>query len=130
MEKQFVENFINSQKQERILFELVKKREKAIDRFSHNAKAILNANRIVLTGEKLQEYDIKKVLYSYIEENVKVYVLSGNNNYDKQIMTLNSAIPLIFNEFLPMIITDGEHFALIKEELSGSYSKKYVLIKQ
>ena len=29
-----------------------------------------------------------------------------------------------------MIITDGEHFALIKEELSGSYSKKYVLIKQ
>ena len=128
METKFVNLFVLKTKQERILFELFKKRNHAIDRFAHNSILILNQNKIVLSGEKLQQDDIIKELFNYVSLNVDVYVIACNEKFDKQIMKLSEAIMAFFDDPLQMIITDGEKFALIKEELSGNYSQKYLLI--
>ena len=128
METKFVNLFVLKTKQERMLFELFKKRNPAIDRFAHNSILILNQNKIVLSGEKLQQEDIIKELFNYVSLKVDVYVIACNEKFDKQIMKLSEAIMAFFDDPLQMIITDGEKFALIKEELSGNYSQKYLLI--
>ena len=129
METKFVNNFIIRQKQERILFEFQKKRNRALDRFAHDAKAILNSNKIVLFGEHLQVESVTKVLQDYkISLKNMVYIISGNETLDKNVISLREAVKFFFNDYLQMVVTDGEYFALIKEELSGNYSQKYVLI--
>lgn len=129
METKFVNNFLIRQKQERILFEFQNKRCRAVDRFSHDAKLILNSNKIILSGEHLRIEDVMKVLHDYnISLEVMSFIISGNETLDKNIIRLREAIKLFFNDYLQMVVTDGEHFALIKEETSGSYSQKYVLI--
>ena len=131
METKFVNNFLIRQKQERILFEFQKKRSRAVDRFSHDVKVILNSNKIILFGEHLQIEDVVKALHDYnISLRVMVCIISGNETLDKNIISLQEAIKFFFNDYLQMVITDGEHFALIKEETLGSCSQKYVLINQ
>lgn len=135
METKFVNNFVNNflikQKQERILFEFQKKRSRAIDRFSHDVKVLLNSNKILLSGEYLRIDDVVKALQDYnISLRAMVCIISGNETLDNNIISLQEAIKFFFNDYLQMVITDGEHFALIKEETSGSYSQKYVLINQ
>lgn len=135
METKFVNNFVNNfliiQRQERILFEFQKKRSRAIDRFSHDVKVLLNSNKILLSGEHLRIDDVVKALQDYnISLRVKVCIISGNETLDNNIISLQEAIKFFFNDYLQMVITDGEHFALIKEETSGSYSQKYVLVNQ
>lgn len=131
METKFVNNFLIKQKQERILFEFQKKRSRAVDRFSHDVKGILNSNKIILSGEHLQIEDVVKTLQDYnISLRVMVCIISGNETLDKNIVSLQESIKFFFNDYLQMVITDGEHFALIKEETSGSCSQKYVLINQ
>lgn len=135
METKFVNNFVNNflirQKQERILFEFQKKRSRAIDRFSHDVKVLLNSNKILLSGEHLRIDDIVKALQDYnISLRAMVCIISGNETLDNNIISLQEGIKFFFNDYLQMVITDGEHFALIKEETSGSYSQKYVLINQ
>lgn len=131
METKFVNNFLIRQKQERILFELQKKRSRAIDRFSHDVKVLLNSNIILLSGEHLRIDDVVKALQDYnISLRAMVCIISGNETLDNKIISLQEAIKFFFNDYLQMVITDGEHFALIKEETSGSYSQKYVLINQ
>ena len=135
METKFVNNFVNNflirQKQERILFEFQKKRSRAIDRFSHDVKVLLNSNKILLSGEHLRIDDVVKALQDYnISLRAMVCIISGNETLDNNIISLQEAIKFFFNDYLQMVITDGEHFALIKEETSGSYSQKYVLINQ
>ena len=116
--------------QERLFFELQKKRDKAIDRFSHNAAEMLDLTRVVLSGKKLQTNDINTELCDYVNKDANVWVISANSKYDKKIMTLNKSILLFFEDYLPIIITDGEHFALVKEEFSDASTQKYVLIKK
>lgn len=129
METKFVNNFLIRQKQERILFEFQKKRSRAIDRFSHDVKVLLNSNKILLSGEHLRIDDVVKALQDYnISLRTMVCIISGNETLDNKIISLQEAIKFFFNDYLQMVITDGEHFALIKEETSGSYSQKYVLI--
>jgi len=135
METKFVNNFVNNflirQKQERILFEFQKKRSRAIDRFSHDVKVLLNSKKILLSGEHLRIDDVVKALQDYnISLRAMVCIISGNETLDNKIISLQEAIKFFFNDYLQMVITDGEHFALIKEETSGSYSQKYVLINQ
>lgn len=129
METKFVNNFLIRQKQERILFEFQKKRSRAIDRFSHDVKVLLNSSKILLSGEHLRIDDVVKALQDYnISLRAMVCIISGNETLDNKIISLQEAIKFFFNDYLQMVITDGEHFALIKEETSGSYSQKYVLI--
>lgn len=77
MEEKFVKMFTQKQYQDRLLFELnSKKREKAIDRFSHNAKNILKENLILMQGANIKIEDVKKVLN--IHKNSKeVYLICG-----------------------------------------------------
>ena len=81
MEEKFVKMFILKQYQDRLLFELnSKKREKAIDRFSHNAKNVLKENLILMQGANIKIEDVKKVLN--IHKNSKeVYLISLNSLY-------------------------------------------------
>lgn len=131
METKFVNNFLMKQKRERILFELQKKRVRAVDRFSHDVMAMLNSNKIILFGEHLRKEEIIKVLLAYnISLEVMVCIISGNETLDNKIISLQDAIKFFFNDYLQMVITDGEHFALIKEETSGNYSQKYILINR
>lgn len=131
METNFVNNFIIKQRQERILFEFQKKRDRAVDRFAHGAKDILKSNKIILSGEHLQIEDIVNALQSYgILLDVKTYIISGNVALDKKSMSLREALKYFFTDFLQIIITDGECYALIKEETSGNYAQKYILINK
>lgn len=126
MEEKFVKMFIKKQYQERLLFELSsKKREKAIDRFSHETKKLLKENLILMQGEKISQEDIEKLLG--IKKNSKdVYVITLNSLYDKKLIQLERAFNIFFDEYLPMIII-GETFALIRQETSGNDSMKFVL---
>lgn len=126
MEEKFVKMFIQKQYQDRLLFELnSKKREKAIDRFSHNAKNVLKENLILMQGANIKIEDVKKVLN--IHKNSKeVYLISLNSLYDKKLMKFELAFNIFLDEYLPMIII-GETFALIRQETSGNLSLKYVL---
>ena len=126
MEEKFVKMFIKKQYQERLLFELnSKKREKAIDRFSHEAKKLLKENLILTQSEKIRQDDIEKFLS--IKKNCKdVYIITLNSLYDKKFIKLELAITIFFDEYLPMIIV-GETFALIKQEASWNTSMKFVL---
>lgn len=128
METKFIKNFILKQRQERLQFELLKKRQDAIDRFAHDAKLILIQNKIVLNSEKLQQDDVVKELVKYTSLKVEVYIIACCEKFDKQRMELSQAIKIFFEDPLQMIVTDGENFALVKEETSGSYSQKYLLL--
>ena len=72
METKFVNNFLIRQKQERILFEFQKKRSRAIDRFSHDVKVLLNSNKILLSGEHLRIDDVVKALQDYIKQKASI----------------------------------------------------------
>ena len=125
MEEKFVKMFIQKQYQDRLRFELTsKKREKAINRFSHNAKQLLKENLILKQGEKISKEDIEKVFKK--ETNKDVYLISLNPIYDQKLEGFSSAINIFFDEFLPMIII-GESFALIRQETSGNASIKFLL---
>ena len=49
---------------------------------------------------------------------------------DEKSMSLLEALKYFFTDFLQIIITDGECYALIKEETSGNYAQKYILINK
>ena len=79
MEEKFVKMFIKKQYQERLLFEFnSKKREKAIDRFSHEAKNVLKENLILMQAVK-KKYGItivnknKLIIFATKLRNRKYY---------------------------------------------------------
>ncbi|MDE6945669.1 MAG: hypothetical protein K2P14_00650 [Anaeroplasmataceae bacterium] len=111
IEKVFIETFIKKDYQKRIIYELTKKREKALSRFSHNACDILNKdNNILLIYDKdsivtlIQNKDIL---------NKDCYFIS--RFFDGEIVKLEIALKEAFEDLCSSIII-LTNLVIIKEE--------------
>ena len=62
--------------------------------------------------------------------NFRLNLLKADIALDEKSMSLLEALKYFFTGFLQIIITDGECYALIKEETSGNYAQKYILINK
>ena len=107
VEQFFVKTYIDKDYQERLLFELnsIKKRSKALSRFSHDAETVLNKvldKRIITDLSELHEND------------KAVYVISGDEN-DGMYIPFEDAMRYCENTYTSVILI-GNSFSLIKEE--------------
>ncbi len=131
IEELFVRTFVKKRLQERIIFELssLKNRQKAIDRFSHNAEEVLESKYILAKSEKITITEIENELLKYCDKNKEVYMFSMNE-YDGKMVFVKEAVENCMKEFMPVIITcGGDKFAFVKTEVSGGSSMKYFLKK-
>lgn len=122
MEQGFVEKFVNKQFKERINFELrsKKKRNNAIDRFSHDADLIIEKKYLVAKSTKFDEKEIRKYLL-----NIPIYVLSykySNGFY----MSNEDAIDYLFEES-SVVLLIFENICIIKSENEYNQAEYYIL---
>ena len=114
----FVKTYIDKDYQERLLFELnsIKKRSKALSRFSHDAEKVLNKvldKRIITDLSELHEND------------KAVYVISWDEN-DGMYIPFEDAMRYCENTNTSVILI-GNSFSLIKEETETGKPKIFYL---
>ena len=118
VEQFFVKTYIDEDYQERLLFELnsMKKRSKALSRFSHDAEKVLNKvldKRIITDLSELHEND------------KAVYVISWDEN-DGMYIPFEDAMRYCENTYTSVILI-GNSFSLIKEEAETGKPKIFYL---
>ena len=118
VEQFFVKTYIDKDYQERLLFELnsMKKRSKALSRFSHDAETVLNKvldKRIITDLSELHEND------------KAVYVISWDEN-DGMYIPFEDAMRYCENTSTSVILI-GNSFSLIKEEVETGKPKIFYL---
>ena len=118
VEQFFVKTYIDKDYQERLLFELnsIKKRSKALSRFSHDAETVLNKvldKRIITDLSELHEND------------KAVYVISWDEN-DGMYIPFEDAMRYCENTNTSVILI-GNSFSLIKEETETGKPKIFYL---
>ena len=114
IEISFVKKYVKKEYQERLIFELQSKkhREKAISRFSHFSKRILNNCFEECGLSEINALLIKK------DANEKCYIISHDKN-DGKMLLLVDAVEYCKNSYMTVIlIFDG--FVIVKEELERS----------
>lgn len=128
IEKIFVTKFVVKNYQERILFELnsVKKRERALSRFAHDAKTFLQLQKIVVQSSQLSFEDIKKYIPQALSGKEYCYIIGGDN-YDKKIDIFNNVFGKAMEYPMSLIIMCGTNIAIVKEELDTGCPIKYLL---
>ena len=114
----FVKTYIDKDYQERLLFELnsMKKRSKALSRFSHDVETVLNKvldKRIITDLSELHEND------------KAVYVISWDEN-DGMYIPFEDAMRYCENTYTSVILI-GNSFLLIKEEAETGKPKIFYL---
>ena len=114
----FVKTYIDKDYQERLLFELnsIKKRSKALSRFSHDVETVLNKaldKRIIADLSELHEND------------KAVYVISWDEN-DGMYIPFEDAMRYCENTNTSVILI-GNSFSLIKEETETGKPKIFYL---
>lgn len=119
-EEYFIKKFIYQNKRDRFIYEFTKKREEAIDRFSHDINKYIIDKRIEKVINKL-DYDDFRNLF----KNDTVYILS-NTYIDGVIFNIEDAFNYIYNESNVVIILKDD-LALIKTENEGGISTYYFL---
>lgn len=111
MEKVFIEKFIKKDYQKRIIYELTKKREKALSRFSHNTYDILKKdNNILLIHDK---DSVVTLISSKDIFNKDCYYIS--RFFDGEIIKFEVALKEAFEDLCSSIIILTD-FVIIKEE--------------
>lgn len=117
----FINNFIREQNKERVRyeFESLKKRNKVMGRFCHNAIEILRKDRIIYRSKKQ---------YHFKDEQLKqeVLLIDMTNHIEGLICSLDNALQIAENEYMSTLII-GKDFAYIKEEVSDSDWNIYLL---
>ena len=118
VEQFFVKTYIDKDYQERLLFELnsMKKRSKALSRFSHDAETVLN---------KILDKRIITDLSELHKNDKAVYVISWDEN-DGTTMSLSDAIRYLESSYMSAILI-GKDFSLIKEEPEKGGAKYFIL---
>lgn len=111
IEKKFIEKFIQKDYQKRILFELTKKRNKALSRFSHNAYDILKKD-LTISLIKDENSILSFIPYKKIS-NKECYLIS--RFFDGITMKFDAALKISFEDLCSSIIVLND-FAIIKEE--------------
>lgn len=118
VEQFFVKTYIDKDYQERLLFELnsMKKRSKALSRFSHDAETVLN---------KVLDKRIIADLSELHEKDKAVYVISWDEN-DGMYIPFEDAMRYCENTYTSVILI-GNSFSLIKEETETGKPKIFYL---
>ena len=118
VEQFFVKTYIDKDYQERLLFELnsIKKRSKALSRFSHDVESVFkkSVNKKIITN-----------LDDFQEKDQTVYVISWDEK-DGTTMSLSDAIPYFESSYMSAILI-GKNFSLIKEEPEKGGAKYFIL---
>ena len=126
MEQRFVKNFINKNRQDRLLFELEKKRMQAIDRFSHNIEDMIKIKKLVWSGEDLSLEKLKQIVGN-IKNDDRVYIITSNILYDKNWLSISKALELFLQETSPVVVLFNNDLVLLKEENEFAKSRKFIL---
>ena len=121
IEKEFLQNYIKREYQERILHELTKKREKALSRFSHNAIELLKKELPISLIKNEKDIESFRKLKNINEE---CYFIS--RFYDGTIMKLDNALKEAFHDSCASIIIT-KTFIIIKEEVEIGFSNIYFI---
>ena len=118
LEEKFVKKHIKNSFQDRLIFELSSKkhREKAIDRFSHQADVLLNDSY-----QKVKQSDL-----SFLKDEGNVYVVSLDK-IDGTTFSGNEAFDYCWKTFSPVILI-GNGFSIVKEELEGEEPKIFLSV--
>lgn len=118
VEQFFVKTYIDKDYQERLLFELnsIKKRSKALSRFSHDVESILkkSVNKKIITN-----------LDDFQEKDQTVYVISWDEK-DGTTMPLSDSLQYLESSYMSAILI-GKDFSLIKEEPEKGGAKYFIL---
>ena len=118
VEQFFVKTYIDKDCQERLLFELnsIKKRSKALSRFSHDVESVFkkSVNKKIITN-----------LDDFQEKDQTVYVISWDEK-DGTTMSLSDAIRYLESSYMSAILI-GKEFSLIKEEPEKGGEKYFIL---
>lgn len=118
VEQFFVKTYIDKDYQERLLFELdsIKKRSKALSRFSHDVESVLrkSVNKQIISN-----------LDDFQEKDQTVYVISWDEK-DGKTMSLSDAIRYLESSYMSAILI-GKDFSLIKEEPEKGGAKYFIL---
>ena len=118
VEQFFVKTYTDKDYQERLLFELnsIKKRSKALSRFSHDVESVLkkSVNKKIISN-----------LDDFQEKDQTVYVISWDEK-DGITMSLSDAIRYLESSYMSAILI-GKDFSLIKEEPEKGGAKYFIL---
>ena len=118
VEQFFVKTYIDKDYQERLLFELnsIKKRSKALSRFSHDVESVFkkSVNKRIITN-----------LDDFQEKDQTVYVISWDEKSGTT-MFLSDAIRYLESSYMSAILI-GKDFSLIKEEPEKGGAKYFIL---
>ena len=114
IEQKFVNDYIEKNYQERVLYELgsSKKRANALSRFSHNAEAILkkSVRKRIITS-----------FCDFPEKEQAVYIISWDEK-DGLTMPLSDAVRYLEASYMSVILI-GTDFSLVKEETEKGCSE-------
>ena len=130
IERKFVEMFIQRNKQDRFLFELLSKdrRKNALSKFAHTAEEYLEIQNIYLKDTKLVINEIKKEFNKLVSGVLYCYIIAGVHDGDK--MPLEQALEICFNTYHESILIVNDYLAFIKTETEYGPPVKYILYKK
>ena len=126
IEKAFVEQYVIKNRLERLLFELGgKKRQHGIGRFCHNAEALVKAEKIVASGNKLFADEIYSIAKQYNASGT-CYIIAYNESLDGKQCKLKEALGRVLGNGMAAIIVCG-NFAVIETEQCEGTPMRYIL---
>ncbi|MDE6655970.1 MAG: hypothetical protein K2J85_03165 [Anaeroplasmataceae bacterium] len=121
IENSFVEKYIKKEYQERLKHELMKKREKALSRFSHNAFELLKKNLTIV-----QVKDENSILTFEAKSSIHEECYLISRFYDGMVMKFNVALKELFEDLCTSILVSND-FTIIKEETEKGQPNIYLI---
>ena len=115
IETNFVRTCVRKEYQDRLIFELQsnKRREKALSKFAHSSKTILQEQFVTTTMSNLRNN-----LSSLANSTEHCYIISGGIN-DGITMALRDAIKQLETSYM-LVILISQNFIVVKEEAEGN----------
>lgn len=128
-EKRFVRLFVRKSRRERLLYELTnsRKRYDGLSRFCHNAAELLDAGKILLSGEDLER---QAAFRAFVERHDEpCLILSPDFSLDGRTARFSAALSLAFACFDAAIILGGSFTVVYGEVMKGGRGK-YLLTEE
>ncbi|MBQ6986380.1 MAG: hypothetical protein IJR48_02965 [Oscillibacter sp.] len=125
-ERRFVRLFVRKSRRERLLYELTNpgKRYDGLSRFCHHAGKLLDARRILLSGEDLER---QAAFRGFVEGHDEAcFILSPDFSLDGRTARFSAALGLASGCFDAAIILGGS-FAVVYGEVMKGGRGKYLL---
>ena len=129
----FVNNYIQKQYRERLLFELKDTSSKthkrscnAFKKFSHLTVDYVIPRLVAISNNKMTEQDVLSFVKNMIDDRTCYYM----NAWNGEELSIDKAIEKSFNDLGASIIVYKDRFAIIKEESEIGAPQKYILVNQ